>query len=266
MPHIQLHDLDMYYEEVGVGRAVLFLHGAFSRGVIAFGTQLTLLHRSCRGLYPDLRGHGRTRCSDPTWSLSRMADDVLLFCGALGLEQVHVVGYSMGGSVALYAACREPDRFASIATIGTAGCVTRTVTENAVQFEPEALEQSGREDFIEAVRANHMQAHDGDWKSLVRQTTASWRSEPQLADVDLARIGVPCLFMAGEEDELVRREHLDRLAGAVGNGQVFVAGGCGHGVHQVGQAPQEVHERLFRLWEEGEAPHRGSGTAFREAL
>lgn len=261
MPRVQLDDLDLFYEEVGCGRTVLFLHGAFSRGAIGFGTQMTLLHRTCRGLYPDLRGHGRTRSADPFWTLSRMADDVVLFCSSLNLVDIHVVGYSMGGGVALFTALRAPELFASIATIGTAGCVTSAVKRNAAEFEPEVLERSGRSDFIEAVRANHRQAHGGDWKRLVRLTIESWRNEPEFSCDELARIQCPCLFMAGEEDFLVRPEHTERLARCVARGESLVLKGCGHGAHQAGQDPQTVHARLIALWEGAERIKRLPATA-----
>lgn len=255
MPRIRLADLDLFYEETGAGRTVLFLHGAFSRGIIGFGPQLTAFHRKCRGLFPDLRGHGRTRLAAgkgyPNWTLSSIADDMLLLCDALHLERVHMVGYSMGGAVALYMACRAPERFASLATIGTSGCVSPAVVENAASFDPDCLEREGRTEFIEAVRVNHMQAHGGDWKALVRQTTRSWRNEPQFEDRDLATIAAPCLFMAGSDDELVHREHLEHLAGTVQDGRFLVVEGCGHGAHQ--QAPELVNGKLVELWTRGDS-------------
>lgn len=40
MPYVSLKDLKLYYEELGRGETVLFLHSHFSRGILAFGAQI----------------------------------------------------------------------------------------------------------------------------------------------------------------------------------------------------------------------------------
>ena len=62
MPYVSLKDLKLYYEELGRGETVLFLHSHFSRGILAFGAQIQPFQGKYRCIIPDFRGHGRSIC------------------------------------------------------------------------------------------------------------------------------------------------------------------------------------------------------------
>ena len=59
MPYAQVQDLKLYYEEFGVGEPILFLHSHFSRGLLAFSSQILPFQGKYRCIFPDFRGHGR---------------------------------------------------------------------------------------------------------------------------------------------------------------------------------------------------------------
>ena len=60
-------------------------------------------------VYLDLRGHGRSEWGDPAeWSFELCADDVRLFCDAVGIARPIVYGHSLGGNVAMVYASRHP--------------------------------------------------------------------------------------------------------------------------------------------------------------
>jgi 3-oxoadipate enol-lactonase len=67
----------------------------------------------------DLRGHGASEWTGP-YSHEGMRDDVLAALDVLGLRDVGLIGHSLGGVVALFAAMEQPDR------------VTRLVVEDVV--------------------------------------------------------------------------------------------------------------------------------------
>ena len=56
MPYVSLKDLKLYYEELGRGETVLFLHSHFSRGILAFGAQIQPFQGKYRCIIPDFRG------------------------------------------------------------------------------------------------------------------------------------------------------------------------------------------------------------------
>ena len=96
MPYAQVNDVNIYYEEFGRGETVLFLHSHFSRGLLAFSGQIIPFSGKYRCLFPDFRGHGRTKCEDLTWSSLKIADDMAVFLDTLGIEKAHLIGYSCG--------------------------------------------------------------------------------------------------------------------------------------------------------------------------
>lgn len=57
MPYQSINDLDIFYEEIGWGEPILFLHSGYSRGVLAFSGQIQPFYAAgYRCLYPDYRG------------------------------------------------------------------------------------------------------------------------------------------------------------------------------------------------------------------
>ncbi|HEX3788043.1 MAG TPA: alpha/beta fold hydrolase [Pseudonocardiaceae bacterium] len=68
---------------------------------------------------PDLRGHGRSDWDGRPFSIADLADDVVAMLDALDLPSVHLLGMSMGGSVAMTLAGRFPDRVRSLVLADT---------------------------------------------------------------------------------------------------------------------------------------------------
>lgn len=110
MLYIKINDLDMFYEEFGRGEALLFFHSHFSRGLLAFSAQIQPFSAKYRCLYPDFRGHGRTRSGRLAWNSRMIADDMIGFLGALGISSAHLFGYSCGAYVECYMAAKYPER------------------------------------------------------------------------------------------------------------------------------------------------------------
>src|SRR5580704_12918754 len=63
-----------------------------------------------------MRGHGQSSAPPPDhkWSLNELAEDMLAFMDAVGLERVHYLGESIGGIVGILFATRWPERFKSL--------------------------------------------------------------------------------------------------------------------------------------------------------
>ncbi|BFH62557.1 alpha/beta fold hydrolase [Paenibacillus azoreducens] len=112
MPYLQCSNLEIYYERMGVGDPVLFLHSGFSRGILAFASQMLDFQRKYTCYFPDFRGHGRTRCESLEWSTPQIADDVIEFMNQMDISTAHLVGYSLGANVGLHLAVDHSDRVA----------------------------------------------------------------------------------------------------------------------------------------------------------
>lgn len=95
MPRFDLGGCELYYEELGRGRPVLFLHGVWMSGRF-FRRQIPSLSASYRTIVPDLRAHGRSTAVPSGHTIPTYARDLRIFIERLGLEGVVLVGWSMG--------------------------------------------------------------------------------------------------------------------------------------------------------------------------
>lgn len=107
--YADVNGLHMYYEIHGSGRPLILLHGGLGSGEM-FGPILPTLAEHHQVIPVDLQGHGRTADIERPIDISLMADDIVALVDLLGLDKPDVVGYSLGGGVALFTAVRYPDK------------------------------------------------------------------------------------------------------------------------------------------------------------
>jgi pimeloyl-ACP methyl ester carboxylesterase len=107
--YADVNGLHLYYEIMGTGRPLILLHGGMGSGEM-FGSVRSALAESHRVIIPDLQGHGRTADIDRPIDIRLMADDIAALIDHLGLEKPDLVGYSLGGGVALQTAVKYPDK------------------------------------------------------------------------------------------------------------------------------------------------------------
>ncbi|WP_122089620.1 alpha/beta fold hydrolase [Halalkalicoccus subterraneus] len=98
MPVIQCNGADLYYEDHGEGQPIVFLHGA-TAGLRYFEPQLTGMSGEYRTIGVDFRGHGRSEKTDIGHTLQHYAEDIEAFLEQLELDDVVLVGWSMGAIV-----------------------------------------------------------------------------------------------------------------------------------------------------------------------
>jgi len=238
MPDIELNDLDLYYEEYGKGDGILFLHSHFSRGVIAFEGQINAFSKHYRCLFPDFRGHGKTKCKSLEWNSRMLADDMANFIDKLNLGKVHLIGYSCGAYVCCYLASKYTDKVKSLITIG-GGAYPRS--EGAINYLPENLVKNNP-DFVEEMKTRHKESHQGDFQTYLRMTVNDWQSHPSLSDDEWKSIKCPVLFINGENDPFGTCEE---LLEKVPHGDVFEVKGAGHCPHFSNQRADEVNSEIL---------------------
>jgi pimeloyl-ACP methyl ester carboxylesterase len=105
--YADVNGVNLYYEIHGSGRPLILLHGGLGSGAM-FGPVIPMLAAKHQVILPDLQGHGRTADVDRPLDVRLMADDVAALIDHLGLEKPDVVGYSLGGGVALQTAFKHP--------------------------------------------------------------------------------------------------------------------------------------------------------------
>src|SRR5262245_24176239 len=95
--------------------AILFHHGIGASAEI-WTDWLPALVDAHRLVSFDMRGCGRSHvpAADFAWSLDLMVDDLFAVADAAGLRRFHLVGESIGGTVALAAALARPQRIVTL--------------------------------------------------------------------------------------------------------------------------------------------------------
>jgi len=107
--YADVNGINLYYEIHGAGRPLVLLHGGLGSGEM-FGPVMAQLAERHQVIAPDLQGHGRTADIDRPIDIRLMADDIAALIDHLGLDKPDVVGYSLGGGVALQLAFKHPDK------------------------------------------------------------------------------------------------------------------------------------------------------------
>ena len=102
--------LRMYYEVHGQGRPLVLLHGGLLTIDLSFGDLLPALAAGRRVIATELQGHGRTADIDRDLDVGLLAGDVAALLDHLGVDQADVLGFSLGGGVALQLALDHRDR------------------------------------------------------------------------------------------------------------------------------------------------------------
>jgi pimeloyl-ACP methyl ester carboxylesterase len=105
--YAEVNGINLYFETHGAGRPLILLHGGLGSGEM-YGPILPTLGEHHQVIAVDLQGHGRTADIDRPIDVRLMADDIAALIDHLGLDQPDLVGYSLGGGVALQTAARHP--------------------------------------------------------------------------------------------------------------------------------------------------------------
>ena len=106
--YVDVNGLHLYYETHGSGRPLILIHGGLGTGDM-FGPVRAELAANHQVITPDLQGHGRTADIDRPLDVRLMADDIAALIRHLGLDKPDLVGYSLGGGVALMTAIKHPE-------------------------------------------------------------------------------------------------------------------------------------------------------------
>ncbi len=123
------------YELIGAGRPALVLVHGWSCDRTNWNAQLESLSRNFTVVTVDLAGHGESECGREAWSIAAFGSDVALVVTLTGLEDVVLVGHSMGGDVILEAARRLSTRVRGLIWVDTYSALPKTSSNEDVQRE-----------------------------------------------------------------------------------------------------------------------------------
>src|SRR4029450_8531730 len=109
MPPVRVNDIAISYEQQGAGEPlVLIPYLAADQACYAFQVADYAKHYTC--ITVDLRGAGQTSKPPGTYTTELLADDVAAFMQAIGVDQAHITGLSLGAATGMWLAAKHPEK------------------------------------------------------------------------------------------------------------------------------------------------------------
>jgi len=217
----------------GTGRPLLILHGAGGAGGwLPFMADLAPRHDV---IVPEHPGFGASDTPDWLDTIADLAGFYLDFLDQLDLNDVDLVGFSLGGWIAAELAARNTRRLASLTLVAAAGIHVKGVAQ--VDSFLQNDEQRVRDFFHDPQRADEMLKHlarpeleDVNLKN--RTTTAKLIWQPRGYDPHLHkwlhRIDVPTLLVWGDDDRLFPKDYAFAYQRLIPGSKVAIIPECGH--------------------------------------
>jgi pimeloyl-ACP methyl ester esterase len=238
----------LWYEERGVGRPVVFVHGWCMSSAV-WGMQLEGLSGSCRVIAVDLRGHGQSPLpADGFCSAGCVADLTGLF-ETLDIRRALLAGWSLGSMIVLEAFPHLRDRLSGLVLIGATPRFTQCpeFPHGLPQVEVEGMAGKLRRSMrraLEGFTGRMFAAGERDEAECSAEAQALLSCLPLpvpavalqalavLAGTDLRDrlplIDLPTLIVNGDSDVICLPQASDFLAQQIRTSQQVVFAGCGH--------------------------------------
>lgn len=113
-----VNGLKVYYEIHGEGEPVVMLHGAFMT-ITGWSDWVKELSKTRKVIAVEMQGHGRTADIKRPMSFENHADDVAALLDHLKIPSADIIGYSLGGGVAMQTAIRHPEKVRKVVSISS---------------------------------------------------------------------------------------------------------------------------------------------------
>jgi pimeloyl-ACP methyl ester carboxylesterase len=242
----------MFVHESGSleGPTIVFLHGNGANGSMWKSHMEQLADFHC--LAPDFPGFGQSRSQE--WiSLDATTDEVIgLVQERTAQDQVHIVGLSLGGSVAMTWLGKAP-QFVDHAIVDGAG-VQPLPGLPLMKIGFWIMQPFLHKDFVIRIIAGMTKIPAEDYEEfkkgmLLMSPSSFTRSFLQASSMELPpglqEVACRVLFVAGEKEPQAVRQSQASLAGLLPSAESFIAPGMGHG--WLAEAP-DLHCRMIRSW------------------
>ena len=235
--------------------SVGFVHGGGLDHTVWILQSRYFAHHQFNALAVDLPGHGRS-AGDPLPSCAAYADWITRLLDELAVQQVVMVGHSMGSLVALETAARHPKRVTKLALIGTS---TPMPVTDALMGAAEANEHAAFDMIniwghtigqIGGHRAPGMWMMGGAVRLLERSGPGVLHNDLKACDdYELGESGrqveCPTVLILGELDMMSPPKRAQALADDVPDRRIVMVPGCGHML--MAERPDEVLDALIEL-------------------
>ncbi len=198
---VRVNGIELGYQVFGRGKPLILLHGGFG-SVEMFGPNVDLLakHRQVIGL--DLQSHGRSPAAKRAMTFEAMADDIAALIKELDLERAAIMGFSLGGGVALRTGIQHPELVERLVLLSTpymrAGWYPE-MTAGMDAMGPDTAEPMKRSPMYQDY--TRVAPNADDWPVLVEQLTSLLKTDYDWS-AEIPRLSMPVMLVIGDADGL----------------------------------------------------------------
>ena len=235
----------IYYRHWGEGHPIIVIHGLF-------GTMenLGMITRQLKDDYLvyaiDLPNHGRSAHTDEV-SLASMANVIVNWMDGLGLEQVHILGHSLGGKVGMEIALRQPERINRLVVADIAPVQYqrrhddvfqgfRSVDLSSIQNRNDAdkamlahVDEASTRSFL--LKNLHKADDQWQWRMNLDALERHYGNIISANTTDFSAFENPVLFVKGENSDYILPEHKDTIVKHFPQASVKIIHNTEHWLH-----------------------------------
>lgn len=214
--YASVNGLELYYEVYGEGEPLILLHGGLG-GIAEFGQLLPLLAENRQVIAVELQAHGHTADIDRPLQYETMADDIAALIAHLGYENADVMGFSLGGGVALQTAIRHSEVVRKLVLVSTP--YARNGIHPEFQMGMSSMSAENAEAMVGSpMHQLYMSAapNTENWATLVGKV-GELLSQDYDWTADVAEMTIPTLILVGDSD-MIAPNHAAELFSMLGGG------------------------------------------------
>ncbi|KAA0227496.1 alpha/beta hydrolase [candidate division KSB1 bacterium] len=206
--YASVNGLKMYYEIHGNGDPVVLLHGAFMTISLNWTEWIGELSKTRKVIAIEMQGHGRTADIKRDFSDENLADDVAALLDHLKIPSADLIGYSMGGGVAMQCAIRHPEKVRKVVSISAVFRHDGWVKEGLDAF-PQITAEAFKGSPLETEYKKLSPTPD-EFPNFVKHVVASALKPYDFGADNLKATKAPMFFIHGDADG-VRLDHIAEM-------------------------------------------------------
>jgi pimeloyl-ACP methyl ester carboxylesterase len=203
-----VNGLKMYYEVHGNGDPVVLLHGSFMTISNNWTKWIGQLSKTRKVIALEMQGHGRTADIKRDFTYDSLADDVAALLDYLKIPRADLIGYSMGGGVAMQCAIRHPEKVRKVVSISAVFRHDGWVKE-ALDTFPQLTAETFKGSPIET-EYKKLSPTPKEFPNFVKRVVAMDLKPYDFGADKLKATKAPMFFIHGDADG-VRLEHISEM-------------------------------------------------------
>jgi len=203
-----VNGLKMYYEVHGRGEPVVLLHGAFMTITNNWAGWIGELSKTRKVIAVEMQGRGRTADIPRELNSENHADDVAALLKYLKLSRADLIGYSMGGGVAMRVAVRHPDQVRRVVVISST-FRRDGMTQEGLDAMPKLTAETFKGSPLEA-EYKRLSPTPDQFARFVKRMVAAFSRGNDLSADQLQSTTAPMFFIHGDADG-IRLQHVAEM-------------------------------------------------------